>query len=156
MKGYGSLHFFYKECAMHASGKLLLLWNDDARMMTQDWDRKLWQATATRREQGLHGFWTLSNNHWPYAFPVITRSVTERLGAFARFSYNDAYIFELAKACAIEQPILDNIQVLHEMLEESDWDGESLRLYNAGFFQDIINADADLLMQVHPNRSKPR
>jgi len=145
MKGYASLHFFYTQCAMHASGSLLVLWNDDAQMITRGWDKLLLKETANEREKEIPGFWALSNNHWPYAFPVITRCVTERLGAFARFSYNDAYLHQLARASGIEQRVLENVRVQHDMPEGSGWDGKSYDLYQAGFFNDIIHADAKLL-----------
>jgi len=145
MKGYASLHFFYTQCAMHASGSLFLLWNDDAQMLTNGWDRNLWNETAISREKHSPGFWALANNHWPYAFPVITRNVTERLGAFARFAYNDAYLYRLAQACGMEQRVLESVRVQHDMPANSGWDEQSFDLYNAGFFNDIINADAKLI-----------
>lgn len=148
MRGYASLHYFYTECAIQASGPLLLLWNDDAQMKTFGWDAELWNETAERRERGLYGFWALANNHWPYAFPVVTRSITEHLGAFSKMSYNDAYLFELAKACGIEQPVLEKIQVQHDMLPEACLaDGLGLRLYHSGFFQNVVHADANVLKE---------
>jgi hypothetical protein len=146
MKGYASLHFFYTQCAMLASGALFLLWNDDAQMLTPGWDKLLWSETAGSRGRKIPGFWALANNHWPYAFPVITRHVTERLGAFARFAYNDAYLYQLALACGMEQRVLENIRVQHDMPENSGWDAQSFDLYNAGFFNDIIRADAELIL----------
>lgn len=148
MQGYASLHFFYTQCAMHGSGALFLLWNDDAQMLTPGWDKLLWSETAGPRERKTPGFWTLSNNHWPYAFPVITRQVTERLGAFARFAYNDAYLYQLAKACGMEQRVLENIRVQHDMLDDKGWDAQSFELYNAGFFNAIIRADAELILSL--------
>lgn len=146
MKGYASLHYFYTQCAMLASGSLFLLWNDDAQMLTAGWDEVLWRETAGAREKKTPGFWALANNHWPYAFPVITRQVTERLGAFARFAYNDAYLYQLALACGMEQRVLENVRVQHDMPENSGWDAQSFDLYNAGFFNDIIRADAKLIL----------
>jgi hypothetical protein len=148
MKGYASLHFFYTQCAMLASGTLFLLWNDDAQMLTPGWDKLLWSETAGSRDRKIPGFWALGNNHWPYAFPVITRQVTERLGAFARFAYNDAYLYQLALACGIEQRVLEKIRVQHDMPEKKGWDAQSFDLYNAGFFNDIIRADAELILSL--------
>lgn len=105
--GYERLHLYYNELAEFARGEWLLLWNDDARMRTPGWDKRVREA-LNPSVPAVGGF-----DGADYAlFPVVTHAFYEALGHFSQSPHCDSYIVEVARQAGCFVPI-DGVQVDH-------------------------------------------
>ena len=97
--GYHDMHNWCNQMAALANGDWLLLWNDDARMITQDWD----QILLTANYEGLwHGCGDIcllvartEDRSDANEFILLRRKVSQVLGHFSRSPHNDNWIWNL-------------------------------------------------------------
>jgi hypothetical protein len=76
--GYDRLHVYYQRLAPLAQGDWLLIWNDDATMMTLGWDAEI---MALPREVFVAD---VRSPHYPLCcFPAVRREAVEALGKFS-------------------------------------------------------------------------
>jgi len=95
--GYGRLHEYYNRLARIASGKWLFLWNDDAFMRTQDWDRVI----MDRPDHQV--LWPEVNHHWTgNLFPVWPRAWSEAMGHVSLSPNVDRWISEVGRQQGLE------------------------------------------------------
>jgi len=76
--GYGCLHEYYQFLADRSRGEWLLVWNDDAQVLTYNWD-----AIITGQPEGV----LVADVQSPYSplcvFPAVRRTAVEALGRFS-------------------------------------------------------------------------
>lgn len=104
--GYDRLHEYVNELTVQAAGEWLLLWNDDARMLTRGWDARVHEAAA--------GVLWPRHNGSPYlnVFPVVHRSIVDALGHFSLSPHCDSWVQDVAHASGVHHPI--DVDVLHD------------------------------------------
>jgi hypothetical protein len=96
-KGYNSLHHFVNELCGVSTGEFLLLWNDDATMITNEWDNYVVEHS------GEVCVLQMDNNHFPDIFPLVHRKIYEVLGHFSLNPQNDSWIHFVAQMADIEK-----------------------------------------------------
>ena len=106
LDGYYSLDVFVRELCEISTGEFLLLWNDDALMMSSGWDDyvSLYLGETCCIQMG--------NNHFPYIFPIISRDIFEVLGHFGGFP-SDSWIHDVCKPLGVEI-IEESIYAIHD------------------------------------------
>jgi glycosyltransferase involved in cell wall biosynthesis len=117
--GWQSNHVFYNALARQSTGDWLLLYNDDAQMLTAGWDQKLLAvekpiaATRMLREKGGEPYhWTAKNGQvMGNCFPAIRRDAVELLGQFSRHRHVDVYWEWLTGPLGLQSPV--EIDILH-------------------------------------------
>ena len=95
-EGYDSLHLFINELAGVSEGEFLLLWNDDAQMLTEGWDEYV------AEHSGKLCVLQIDNNHFHYIFPIIHRKYYEILNHISLNPHNDTWVHFVAAFCDIE------------------------------------------------------
>lgn len=107
--GYAQLHRYVNALAREAAGTWLLLWNDDARMLTRHWDERVAQA-----EPGV--LWPRHNDSpMLNIFPIAHRRVVELLGHVSLSAHCDSYLQDIAHAVGIQRRV--DIEVLHDRFD---------------------------------------
>ena len=97
-KGYARLHEYYNALAEIATGAMLFLWNDDAKMETKHWDIAL-AGDYSRRDDDCMML-IPQEIHWDNksllsgGFPIVTREYYEIVGAFSHSPLNDRYLHD--------------------------------------------------------------
>lgn len=131
--GWASNHVFYNALARQATGDWLLLYNDDAQMLTPDWDDRIMATTkpivATRmlRSKEREPWrWQAKNGQWMRnCFPAVRRDAYELLGQFARHQHADVYWEWITGPLGLQEPT--EIDILHRptssVLPETRGDG---------------------------------
>lgn len=104
--GYHQLERYVNHLAAVASGEWLLLWNDDARMLTAGWDARIAEAP--------HGVLWPAHNDSPMLniFPVVHRSIVDVLGHFSLSPHCDSWVQDVATAVGAHHRIV--VTVLHD------------------------------------------
>lgn len=116
--GYEGLHLYYNEMAETARGSYLLLWNDDARMLTSHWDSRIEELDPDRPFVA-----TLGGADHP--FPVVSRAFYRTLGHFSLAPHCDTWVCEVAKAAGCMVNV--DIAITHlrdELDDETKRDGD--------------------------------
>lgn len=94
--GYSRLHEYFNGMAERASGTWLMLWNDDASMLTPRWDDKVMEQDPSQVLQPWHSGGGYDHND----FPIWPKAWTDLIGYVSKVSCTDAWIShigELAK-----------------------------------------------------------
>jgi hypothetical protein len=93
LQGYRSMDVFWNELARAATGDWLLCWNDDAIMATPHWDGELWRIINGMRPRPrlIAPVDDGTSYGWP-AFPVVHRSIPQRLGHLTVFPSVDNWL----------------------------------------------------------------
>ncbi|MFB4265322.1 glycosyltransferase family 2 protein [Nonomuraea sp. GTA35] len=104
--GYAHLHRYVNALAELASGDWLLLWNDDARMLTTGWD--------SRTVEAPHGVLWPAHNGSPYlnVFPIVHARLVAMWGHFSLSPHCDSWVQDIADAAGIHHHI--DVAVLHD------------------------------------------
>jgi hypothetical protein len=90
--GYLGLNQYYNRMADEADADWLMVWCDDAIMMTQDWDQRVAECTGEFKLLKAH-----AHNEHPYAvFPIIPAEWREVTGYYARHQMLDAEVSQMA------------------------------------------------------------
>ena len=127
--GYENIHRYNNSLALHAKGKWLMFFNDDAIMTTQNWDGKIMDRRSNFRvlkvrEQTGH----------PYAiFPIFPRDWFMLLDHISLHGQNDAWISEIAYSLDIMRDV--DIDIIHDRADITGNNNDEtfqLRKYNEG------------------------
>jgi len=104
--GYHRLHEYMNHLASLAAGEWLLLWNDDARMLTPGWD--------SRVEEADRGVLWPTHNDSPMLniFPIVHRSLVEALGHFSLSPHCDSWVQDVATAVGAHHRI--DVDIRHD------------------------------------------
>lgn len=107
--GYANLHQYVNALAETASAEWLLLWNDDARMLTTGWDVRVAEAPV--------GVLWPRHNGSPFlnVFPVVHRRVIDALGRFSLSPHCDSWIQDVAQAAGIHHQV--DVEILHDRFD---------------------------------------
>jgi glycosyltransferase involved in cell wall biosynthesis len=104
--GYTGLHLYVNDLAKRARGEWCLLWNDDMRMQSQNWDL----AIRSHRPAIL---WPTANHaHHANIAPVWPRAWTDAIGHVSATSHNDTYLQYLGEALGLHERL--PVEVLHD------------------------------------------
>lgn len=89
--GYARLNEYVNHLANSSQGRWIMMFNDDARMITQGWD------TVIREYHGQFALLRTDTNHeHPYAiFPILPREWFELFGYFSPHQLNDAWVSQI-------------------------------------------------------------
>jgi hypothetical protein len=113
--GYADLHLMYNQLCQNAEGRFLFLWNDDALMLTNGWDREL-----VKHDDGkpcyLRSGISDGRGRDSHLFPIVHRSWYDTCGHFSMSPHNDTYIYN-AFAPYPQLFRHTNITVRHNALE---------------------------------------
>lgn len=109
--GYAGLNRYYNELAKLADAEWLFVWNDDAVMNTQDWDKTISNYTGQFCLLKVH-----THKEHPYSiFPIVPRAWFELMGHLSRHQMIDAELSQIAFCLDVMQII--DIDVTHEQSE---------------------------------------
>ena len=109
--GYEGLNHYYNYLAKQASADWLFVWNDDAVMETQDWDRVVGSYTGQFKVLKVH-----THNEHPYSiFPIMPRAWLDQLGQLSRHQMIDAEISQMAYMLDMIEIV--DIEVTHNQVE---------------------------------------
>lgn len=119
LRGYFSLHHFYNDCAALACGDWLMLWNDDCKMVTQNWDVLLAgldyaQFPAFKGNSAVAAFNAAgipADNIG--CFPAIRRASYQLLGHFSLHCHNDLWVNDVFNGAGANI-YWDGIKVHHD------------------------------------------
>ena len=104
--GYPRLHEYVNRLAQRADGDWLMLWNDDARMLTRGWD-------ALVGEQAPTVLWPRSNDiPTCNTFPIWPRAWTDHLGHASLSPHCDSWIQYLGQSIDRHERV--DVDILHD------------------------------------------
>jgi len=104
--GYPRLHGYVNRLAEQAEGEWLMLWNDDARILTPGWD-----AAVHEQEPGV--LWPHSNDiPTCNTFPIWPKAWTDRLGHVSLSPHCDSWIQYLGQSLDRHKRV--DIEILHD------------------------------------------
>lgn len=87
---YRHLNIYVNELSKISTGELLMLWNDDAVIVTPHWDTII--ENVYRNEKKPIAVYQVPNNHHLTIFPIISRSIYENWGFFSDQTHTDSFI----------------------------------------------------------------
>jgi len=91
--GYAKLNEYMRTLAENSKGAWLIVWNDDALMESQDWDKEIVSYTGKFK---LLAFKDNHNQH-PYSiFPILPRDWFVLFGQISPQQANDAWVSQIA------------------------------------------------------------
>ena len=101
--GYGDLHTHVNDLCAIADGEYLFLWNDDAELLTVEWDKIM-----EEHSQGLHGtpiavIQIDDTAGWKFGFPFVHREIYRAIGHFSLNAHNDTWMHMVAEAAGVER-----------------------------------------------------
>jgi hypothetical protein len=100
--GYAKLNEYMKTLALNSKGAWLVIWNDDAVMESQDWDKEIASYTGQFK---LLAFQDNHNKH-PYSiFPILPREWLVLFGTLSPQQACDAWVSQVAYVVDIFQRI---------------------------------------------------
>jgi hypothetical protein len=109
--GYAGLNRYYNHLGQSASADWLFVWNDDAVMETQGWDRVITGYAGQFRLLKVH-----THNEHPYSiFPIVPKAWYDLLGHFSRHQMIDAELSQMAFVLDLMQVI--DVAVTHNQVE---------------------------------------
>jgi hypothetical protein len=109
--GYAGLNLYYNHLGKSASTDWLFVWNDDAIMQTQDWDKVIESYTGQFKLLKVH-----THNEHPYSiFPIVPRAWYDLFGHFSRHQMIDAEMSQMAFMLDLMQIV--DIDVVHNQVE---------------------------------------
>jgi hypothetical protein len=109
--GYIRLHEYVNFLAKYAQSRWLMFWNDDARMIGQDWDAKIQEHNGHFRCLRMP-----THRCHPYAiFPIVPREWYFLFDRLSAHQLSDAYISQVSYIAGIMQNI--DVEVLHDRFD---------------------------------------
>jgi hypothetical protein len=113
--GYRDMHLWLNRMAQMARGDWLLLFNDDAEILTQDWDNLLLMQAASMAYPGVRSCMLTVlkdvDNPDAHSFLAIRRPVVDILGHLAQSPFVDGWLHKVMHALRLTASI--NIEVKH-------------------------------------------
>lgn len=146
--GYERMHLMYDQLAARATGSWLLLWNDDALMLTGCWDDVV-------AEHDVDCILNPSTNHGPSLtpFPVVPAWMPKRLGHFSLNRHCDSWWEEIGRRLGRLVPI--PVEVLHDRADMTGGNHDatfSERSYDPDFYGStnmaLIEQDVEALRRL--------
>ena len=147
--GYDQLHLYMNELAKWASGRWLLLWNDDATMTTHSWDSIIGQfdhTTPLVLSPSSTGY-----GHGLCCFPAASRALYDTLGHLSFSPHVDTWLQDLGRATGTIRDI--PVHVPHDRADltgghQDQTRAESLAGYRTDAFygdemQALLHADIE-------------
>lgn len=117
--GYSNLHKYYEELIKESLGEWLLLFNDDALMLTKDWDDKLKDFARGLPKDGiLMAVPEIVGQHIPPQLFFLHRGVIEVLGRLSPIPHTDHWIHALM--VAVDRVFYAPIKIYHADKEIDD------------------------------------
>jgi hypothetical protein len=118
--GYARLHEYVNFLASEATGDWLMVWNDDAQMVTKGWDSVIEAHTVPEVAASCAGRPTADKVLWPQAnhaqggnlFPVWPQAWYHNLGYVSLAPNIDVWVSELGRCLDVEVPV--PIQIQHD------------------------------------------
>lgn len=108
-QGYENLHVYVNTLAASCSGEWLFFWNDDALMVSENWDDTIASYTGQFKLLGP----TDNHNGHPYAiFPIVPRDWFILLDHLSQNTQNDAWLSHIAYMLDIFERI--PVEVIHD------------------------------------------
>lgn len=118
--GYVNLHKYNNTMAKHTNSDWLVIWNDDAVMQTQDWDRVIMSYQGQFK---LLSFKT--HRMHPYSiFPIVPRKWYDLLGYISPHPTQDGWVSQQAYMLDIYQRI--EVDVLHDRYDLTGNNGDDI------------------------------
>jgi hypothetical protein len=109
--GYIRLHEYVNLLAKYAQGRWLMFWNDDARMISKDWDVKILEHNGHFRCLRMP-----THRCHPYAiFPIVPREWFFLFDRLSAHQLSDAYISQVSYIAGIMQNI--DVEVIHDRFD---------------------------------------
>lgn len=108
--GYHQLNEYFNALAAVSHGLWLLLWNDDAEMLTDDWDGTLARLAANDPLAGVADLRTQLSPHL-CTFPAVARWAYEAVGVFSPTPHCDTWWQDIARRSGTIRDV--DIHVLH-------------------------------------------
>jgi glycosyltransferase involved in cell wall biosynthesis len=146
--GYSNLHVYYNGLAKQASGDWLLLWNDDATMLTASWDRAIEGLPAGVLVADLQSY------HSPdlCCFPAVRYVAVTAVGGFSPHTpHCDTYWQDLGRATETIRSV--DVHVRHDRFDVNGMNHDQTYLdgqagyrsaeYYSEFVQSAISVDVD-------------
>lgn len=134
-RGYLDLHKWINQMCSIASGDWLFLFNDDARMITQDWDYIIEVLIGRRSWPGINEICllTLSEENYPYSMGwfLLRRQTYELLGNFSLGPMCDDWLCRVTNCCGCHIRVTE-ICINHHGLDDT-LKKENLKAYNKAF-----------------------
>lgn len=100
--GYGNFHKMINYLAKRAKGDWLLLWNDDAIMLSQDWASKINKIDSSKPVV-LNFFDAMNKQN--NLFPAISRPMYKAMGHFSLNTHCDSWVQDIANELGIHKPV---------------------------------------------------
>lgn len=155
--GYENLHEYYNAMARHWKANWLLVWNDDAMMLTAGWDDII--AAEDHTVPNVLNFTGKLN-----LFPAVSRPFYDVLGHLSLQCHTDTWIQEVARAARIEKPLMGKIKIDHV---RDRIDDETKRATQAAYkhtspafssdeMKNLRTEDVNKLQQAWMDPSQPR
>lgn len=127
-EGYRGLHYYINELAAQSKGDWLLLFCDDAEMVTQDWDEKILRTTTWNKPLGIQDICLLNleqeDNPASYSFVALRRRAYQLLGCFSKKLHCDLWLYQLMQS--IDMVIKCHVKVRHFNVEDDPTGLESI------------------------------
>lgn len=95
--GYARVFEHYNEMARAALGKFVLLWNDDAEMVTTGWDELLMRSHRPEVQFLRRNIYDKADT----TLPFIDKRIVDALGGISRHMYTDTWIAEVADRAGV-------------------------------------------------------
>ncbi len=96
-KGYAEMHNWLNDMVRQARGDWILILNDDARIVTPDWDQVLLVCGGKPAWIGIDDICMFvletDGDRDPYGFPCIRKKGLDLLGHFALHPFGDTWLF---------------------------------------------------------------
>jgi hypothetical protein len=145
---YRNLHEYYNQLAKLARGDWLMLWNDDAEMLST-WMTKLPEATKPE-VLNLYDENPLNN-----LFPLISRQMYEAMGHFSLSPHNDSWVQDIANTLGIHTHV-PGVTIKHHREDIDDstkrdtqaWYGETSPAHYAAEMQELMAKDIERIRRV--------
>lgn len=118
--GYQNLHEYYNFLAKFATGDWLMLGNDDATMMTKNWNAII-EAEDPTSPQVLN-VWNERDN----LFPIISRAWYEATGHFSMNTHADSWVQQTAELID-RTKYVPGIEIKHQGEELNDETHQQVR-----------------------------
>jgi len=110
--GYSGLNFYYTAMAKQSQGQWLMVWNDDAVMLTPDWDQHL---AAEQDYVGLLHMTTENFKKTLTLFPLIPKVWIELFGEISLHQLNDSWIQDICHEAGAVKEI--PVSVFHDRFD---------------------------------------
>lgn len=115
---YIGLHKYYNKLCEIAKGTHLWLWNDDAEILTKNWDIILEKNINILDKQYPYYFIDFPNNHSTFILPLITRNFYDIQGYYSNCPNNDSWLTHIMNQLNCGFKI--NIELYHSRHDSSN------------------------------------